>query len=138
LVALAYRYCSVPWSAAFFLIAILLTIFARLAKRVSTGILLINIAVVPFSLGIVEAYIGVKQLQGDGTRMEGTSTDGFTHADDMLGYVPNPNVSVTAKKYFGPTLVYDVVYTFDAEGLRIAPPTNTAGTRDCLYFSATP
>jgi hypothetical protein len=134
LVALAYLYCSIPWSAAFLLIAILLTIFARLAKRVSTGILLINIAAVLFSLAIVEAYIGVKQLQGDGTRMEGTSTDGFTHADDMLGYAPNPNVSVTAKEYFGPTLLYDVVYTFDAEGLRLAPPTNATGARDCLVF----
>src|SRR5262245_7691971 len=93
LVALAYRYCPVPWSVAFLLIAVLLTIFARLAKHVSTGVLLINIAAVFFALASVEAYIGVKELQGDGTRMEGTSTDGFTHADDMLGYVPNPNVS---------------------------------------------
>src|SRR4029079_12585418 len=97
LAALAFRYCPVPWSAAFLLAAVLLTIFSRLAKRAGAAVLLVNIAAVLLALALFEGYIGIQQLWGDGTRIEGTIYDGY-HADDTLGYAPDRNARLTAKK----------------------------------------
>jgi hypothetical protein len=134
LAALAFRYCPIPWSAAFLLTAVLLAIFARLAKRTGAAVLMVNIAAVLLALVIFEGYIGIEQLRGDGTRMEGTITDGFVHADDMLGYAPDRNTRVTARKYYSDTLLYDVVYSIDGQGLRIAPTADQRGLSECVVF----
>ncbi len=134
LAALAFRYCPVPWSAVFFLTAVLLAIFARLAKRTGSDALMVNLAAVFLALASFEGYIGIKQLRGDGSRIEGTIYDEF-HADDMLGYAPNPNAQLTAIKYYGDTLLYDVVYSIDEQGLRVAPPADkTTPLSGCLVF----
>ena len=122
LAALAFRYCPVPWAAAFLLAAILLVIFARTAKNTRAAVQMVNIAAAVIALAIFESYIGIEQLRGDGTRMAGTITRGFTHVDDTLGYAPNRNTHVTAKKYYGHKVLYDVIYSIDEQGLRIAPP----------------
>src|SRR5215470_13488876 len=91
LAALAFRYCPVPWSAAFLLAAVVLAIFAPLAKRTGAAVLMVNIAAVLLAIAIFEGYIGIEQLRGDGTRIAGTITNGFVHADDNLGYAPDRN-----------------------------------------------
>jgi len=137
LITLACVYCPVPWSAAFFLIAVLVAIFACLAKRTAAAVLMVNIAAVLTAVAIFEGYIGIEQLRGDGTRMAGTITrksPKFKDPDDALGYAPRRNVRVTAKKYYGDTLIYDVVYSIDGWGLRIEPPANLAGQHRCVVF----
>ncbi len=134
LAALAFRYCPVPWAAAFLLAAILLVIFARTAKSTRAAVQMVNIAAAVIALAIFESYIGIEQLRGDGTRMAGTITRGFTHVDDTLGYAPNRNTHVTAKKYYGHKVLYDVIYSIDEQGLRIAPPRDQTSISACIVF----
>ena len=118
-----------------FLTAVLFANVVRSTMRTGLSVLMVNIAAVLLALAIFEGYIGIVQIRGDGTRMAGTINDGFTHADDMLGYAPDRDARVTARKYYGETLLYDVVYTIDGQGLRIAPPVDkTAPKSGCLVF----
>src|SRR5262249_13119229 len=129
LAALAFRYCPVPWSAGFLLTAVLLGVFACFAKGTAAAALMVNLAAVPLALAMFESYLGITQLYGDRTRIEGNIYDGF-HKDDTLGYAPNQNARLTAREYYGDTVLYDVVYSIDGQGLRIAPPVDQ-GVRAC-------
>jgi hypothetical protein len=102
-------------------------------RRKGWTFICINVAAVICALALFDIYLGHRQAEGDGTRMEGSVVDGFTHRDDLLGYAPFPNARVTAKKLYGDSVIYDVVYTTDRHGLRItAPP--AADARECLVF----
>jgi hypothetical protein len=58
-------------------------------------------AAIFFGLGAFEAYLGIEQHMGDGTRMEGSITEGFTRPDDILGYAPQRGSHITARKFYG-------------------------------------
>lgn len=66
-------------------------------------------------------------------RKEGTMT---WASDDVLGYTAPKGVALTEAKYYQGKKLYDVVYTMDANGLRISsPPLHGAkGTRGCILF----
>jgi hypothetical protein len=125
LAAIAVIYCPIPWSAAFLLLAILILIFARLDKGDRTAALVVNIAFVVFAIASFEGYLGLKQLRGDGTRIEGNLYSKY-HIDETLGYAPNPNEILTALKFYRDTQLYDDVYCCDAHWLRQAPPMEKA------------
>src|SRR4051812_8914601 len=74
------------------------------------------------ALAAFEGYLAHQQSQGDGTRLEGSITVGFTHADDVVGYAPDPSARVTARKLYNDDVIYDVVYTIGRDGMRVAPP----------------
>lgn len=136
-VVLAIRYCPVPWSAVLLACALMLMVVlivrAR-AVRTTTQIVIINAAAALVALSVFEAYLGVQQIQGDGTRMEGSVTDNYTVSDDVLGYAPKKSGRYTARKYYGNTLLYDVVYTIGADGLRISPANNETIGGGCIIF----
>jgi hypothetical protein len=132
--ALAIAYCPAPWSAVLLSAAALLVAYAVTAKRTAAKVALANIGAVCFALALFEAYLAHEELRGDGTRLEGSITEGFTHLDDVLGYAPDASARVTARKLHGDTLVYDVVYTIGPDGLRIAPPASDATLHGCVVF----
>ncbi|MBS0548601.1 MAG: SGNH/GDSL hydrolase family protein [Proteobacteria bacterium] len=105
-----------------------------LRRRKTAAVVLVNVAAVVAAVGGVEVYLTQQPpANGDGTRMEGSITKGFTHSDDVLGYAPNASAQVTAKKFFENTQIYDVTYTIDANGLRVVPA-HAAGVKDCIIF----
>jgi hypothetical protein len=52
----------------------------------------------------------------------------------ILGYRPRKNTVVDSRKYFKDELVYDVTYSIDANGLRIAPPVTPGSGERCILF----
>jgi hypothetical protein len=134
LAVLAIRFCSVPWSAALLAAAIALALSAWRTRGDRARLVMIYLAAILAPLAAFEAYLGLRQAEGDGTRLEGTITLGFVHPDDVLGYAPDANARVTARKFHGNELIYDVVYTTDKDGLRVGPPTSVAASGTCLVF----
>ncbi len=131
---LAVEYCPVPWSAVFVTAALPFLLLGLQAQRAAATALMINSAAVCCAFGLVEGYLGFQQLRGDGTRMEGSITEGFTRTDDVLGYGPERSVRVTARKLYGNIPLYDVVYTIGDDGLRIAYPANATPISGCIVF----
>jgi hypothetical protein len=122
------------FSIALFALAAVLVLFGWSGRRRRgwTSIC-ISAAAVVSAVALFDIYLGHRQAEGDGTRMEGSIVNGFTHRDDLLGYAPYPNVRVTAKKLYGDSVIYDVAYTTDRHGLRITAPA-AADIRECVVF----
>ncbi len=55
-------------------------------------------------------------------------------ADDNLGYAPLANTQVNGRRSVGEELLYDVVYTIDANGLRMTPAYRGDGIPGCILF----
>lgn len=127
-------YCPVPWSPALLATAALLALAAWSASGAGVKILLANLAAVLVALAAFEGYLGYQSALGDGTEMEGTITEGFTHPDDALGYAPDAGRHVTARKRYGDSVLYDVVYTIGPDGLRVTPPTSGSPETSCIVF----
>jgi len=121
------------WLVALPIISVLLLLLALFSKSRRRALVLAQVAATVFGLGVFEAYLAFQKAAGDGTRMEGTITAGFKHSDDLLGYAPNKDTRVTARKFHGNSLIYDVAYTIGPNGLRISPPAKAAG-RGCMIF----
>ncbi|SKA30211.1 hypothetical protein SAMN02745126_04908 [Enhydrobacter aerosaccus] len=102
-------------------------------RRPLGAAVLVNLAAIFVALGLAEAYLDRQEAAGDGTRLEGSIVNGFTRPDDLLGYAPEPNASVTARKLFGDTVLYDVTYTTNAHGLRITADA-LPDARACVVF----
>jgi hypothetical protein len=124
----------VTFSIIFFVVAFLLAFVAWINRRRGrSAATFINIAAAVFALGAFEAYLAHQDAAGDGSYMQGTITDGFVHRDDLLGYAPAPSARVTARKLYGDSVLYDVVYTTDANGLRITAPAS-GSAKECVLF----
>jgi hypothetical protein len=134
LVALAIRFCPIPWSAVLLGAAIALAILAWRTRSDKARLVMIYLAAILAPLAVFEAYLGLQPAESDGTRMEGSITAGFVHRDDVLGYAPDANAKVTSRKFHGNELIYDAVYTMDNDGLRVGPPSSAAATGACLIF----
>ncbi len=102
-------------------------------RRKGWTFICVNVAAIVFAVALFDSYLGHKQAEGDGTRMEGSIVGGFTHRDDLLGYAPARNAHVTARKLYGDSIIYDVTYTTDRHGLRITVPP-AIGARECVVF----
>lgn len=124
----------VTFSIALLVVALGLVLLAWiLRQRRPWAFVCVNLAAVVGALTLFEFYLEQQQVEGDGTRLEGSITDGFTHRDDVLGYAPKANAHVTARKLYGNSPIYDVVYTTNANGLRVtAAPAAVA--KKCIVF----
>jgi hypothetical protein len=115
--------------------ALLLGLLAWLLRRSSLTYLFTNLATACFAVALFEAFLAIENSSaGDGTRIEGTINDNFTRPDDTLGYLPNKNAKVTARKLYENSILYDVVYTIGADGLRVSPPHNSDTSTGCAIF----
>ena len=91
---------------------------AVVTKREGLRALWVNIAVVSFMLGAIEGYLWT---QGPAERQMEYSEE-FFMADDALGYKPAAARRIGHRAYGGDQLLYEVTYTLDGHGLRIASP----------------
>ncbi|MBS0521156.1 MAG: hypothetical protein JSR90_20810 [Proteobacteria bacterium] len=122
------------YSIALLAIALALTALAWIGRRRrGWAVVLANVAAVFAALGLVEIHLDSQKDPGDGTRLEGSITKGFTHPDDVLGYAPAANARVTARKLYGDKVLYDVTYTTDAHGLRVSAPA-LPDVHSCVLF----
>jgi hypothetical protein len=105
---------------------------AVVTKREGLRALWVNIAVVSFMLGAIEGYLWT---QGPAERQMEYSGE-FFMADDALGYKPAAARRIGHRAYGGDQLLFDVTYTLDGHGLRIAsPPASERGdTLPCVAF----
>lgn len=53
---------------------------------------------------------------------------------EHLGYAPEPRTRVNGRRARGGEIFYDVIYTIDADGLRVAPPHVASDDPECLLF----
>lgn len=127
-------YCPAAWSAAIAAVGALLITASTKARRESAKLILVNLAAVSIALAAFEGYLYHQAQLGDGTRIEGTIVEDFTSPDDVLGYRPKKGSRVTARKLHGDTVIYDVVYTISADGLRVAPPAVSNPPARCVVF----
>ncbi len=97
----------------------------------------LNIAFLFLVIAAVEGY-AQWSLSSDPTRVRKEIIRGgkrFDQKDEVLGYAPIPNQTARVTKTKGSEIIFDVTFTIDADGLRIAPP--SAPVRDCpslLFF----
>lgn len=93
-----------------------------------------NLGFVVLALVIAELYSAVTPQNTNDIRTEGSITKGYYTSSDILGYTAKKGISVTARKFKGDELVFDVVYTIDENGLRVSPPTGAGDGRPCILF----
>jgi len=105
---------------------------AFLTSRPWFRALLVNLAVIAFTLGAVEGYFFWKEPPE--RQME--YSESFFEADEVLGYKPASAKTITHRTYGNRELLYSVNYTINAEGLRVASPLKTAiaPTQHCVAF----
>lgn len=106
---------------------IMLSYAAVISRRETFRALCVNLAVVIFTFGAIEGYFWTREPLE--RQME--YSEEFFVADDVLGYKPAPEKRIEHRSYGGNRLLYDVTYTLDDQGLRIASPL-TIGSKDTL------
>jgi hypothetical protein len=126
------KYFSIPfiWIALAWLGAFVcgLVLFPR-AKVVWVGLAIVTCTLAGLEgLFWVSEHWAFKDIRSEGT-MKWVS-------DDVLGYVAPKGVALTEAKYYRGKKLYDVVYTMDANGLRISSPPQygAKGNRGCVMF----
>jgi hypothetical protein len=97
--------------------------------------ILFNLGIVACLLAALEVYFRVNQY------VPPIVTDGFSVPDDVLGWAPAKGIEAHAVKQgpagllHGPKgLLYDVTYTIDSDGLRVAPPWRKDGLAGTVLF----
>ncbi|MGV7220922.1 MAG: hypothetical protein ACQ9MH_05315 [Nitrospinales bacterium] len=93
--------------------------------------LLINIAVVFFTLSVFEAYWREGSVEKPPEKI---ITYGFYKSDDVLGYRAAKNFQANAKLEHKSEMIYDVTYTLNSNGLRKAPPFINTNNQPCILF----
>ena len=113
--------------------AVIMSSYAAIVTtRERVRALWVNIAVVSFMLGAIEGYLWT---QGPAERQMEYSEE-FFMADDALGYKPAAARRIGHRAYGGDQLLYEVTYTVDGHGLRIASPPSSkrAELLPCVAF----
>ena len=126
--ALPFFWISVAWAGLFLWLT-----FAT--RHGNAKAVFFNLAVVCATLAVLEAYLDRKP-QVSSRRSEGGYTERYFDKtrSPVLGYRPRKDIQVDSRKYRGDELIYDVVYTIDANGLRLAPPVAPSGGQRCIIF----
>ncbi|HKC92755.1 MAG TPA: hypothetical protein VKB81_01915 [Nitrospira sp.] len=110
---------------------IMLSYAAVISKREGFRALWVNLAIIVFTFGAIEGYFWT---QGPLERQMEYSEEFFV-ADDVLGYKPAEDKRIGHRSYGGDRLLYEVTYTLDNQGLRIASPlTSKHETLPCIAF----
>jgi len=127
LVTTAFRFLQSPWVAAAAIVAITFGVLAYISRNSLVRAIWVNLAVVAATLAAFEFYLLSSEGDSPQERFEGTYTTDYYTGHDVLGYGPARNLSATVKRYVDDELIYDLVYTIDSNGLRVAP--RAAGSR---------
>lgn len=128
---LPWIFIAICWSSLF----IILTLRSNTPARKGVWF---NLAVIVVLFGVLEiyAYLGYRGGKGyfvyNEVRYEGGYMEGYFVSNDILGYGPDKDRSITSKKFHGDKQVYDVTYTIGKDGLRITPPGSSYYNDECI------
>jgi len=92
------------------------------------------VAVVMIVLCGFELYASTWVLEDAFFRNERSYSSGYRVGDQLLGAVPVRGVMATSRSTSSGTLLYDVVYSIDPNGLRKSPPVRSEPPRGCVAF----
>jgi len=104
--------------------------FARNAQSSAAKTLFYNLAVFLLCIGLLEA--GASVLRPNHERTE--YSQNYYDLDDILGFAPKKNTSVSCRKYLDRRLLYDISYTINKDGLRAAPLCRGIGCKNSILF----
>ena len=86
-------------------------------------------------LGAAEFYMGFAPvLRFSPLVAEGGRMAQYMIPHDLLGYGPVKDRATSLQRYLKDELVFDVTYTIDEHGLRIAPPHEAGPDEGCILF----
>lgn len=132
--AAALKFLPVPYFWIFIAWLVVFGAAARSTGNRSRQALGFNAAFVCLALAATELYLSAGEPVSYHSRLEVRYPDGYIVEDDVLGYVPAPNAVAHTTAHWDGTPLYDVVYTIDADGLRIAPSHEPRDGDGCLLF----
>lgn len=95
-------------------------------------VLYANLALLALGVGAIETAFAVLMTRRDAR--EARFPPGYFQLDDDFGGAPVKSSHARVRKWHDSTLVYDVTYTFGANGLRQAPPDRGANPAACVLF----
>ena len=110
-----------PWTLTLILWALISSLAAYFAQYSVVRAVWVNIAVVLFALGGTEAWFVAQEEKWRQGRYEGGFEYNHPIDHQVLGYGPTVNQKASSRKYIDNELVFDVIYTIDADGLRLTP-----------------
>jgi hypothetical protein len=122
-----------------FVLFITLLLLAKASNNTTLKAILFNASFVFLGTGIFETYLQNKNTTNTNIAiMEAvkvTTPPGFYEMDDVLGYIPKKGMIVPTTSYYKDKLLYNVIYTIDANGHRITPSyTKTEDAKSILFF----
>ena len=120
-----YLYISLFWLLYF-------TFLTWNAKKSGYKAIWFNLSFIILVFALIEIY-STLSLHGwiQGFKFEGSYTQNYFTADDILGYAPNKGITVNSKLSIKGKQYYDVAYTINDKGLRISPPSDR---HRCVLF----
>lgn len=104
-------------------------VVASSARSTLTRVIALNAAFVFLVPGLFEVYLGSGQPRSDPDIPEDHRV-----RDDTLGYRLKEDTRTHVALWLGDDLIYDVVYTTMANGLRLAPPATGGEDALCVLF----
>lgn len=127
--ALCLRFAPVPWIWIGWGWTSVLVVAASHARSTWLRAILVNVALLTAVVAGAETYLTLRPPPHT------VFSDGYMVEDDALGTAPARNAKGHSIGYEHGKVAYDVTYTIDADGLRIAPPLKTATpTSSVLFF----
>jgi hypothetical protein len=101
---------------------------ARKIKGPTTRAMVFNVAVLTVLLSGTETYLTFHKP------VRRVFSDGYFLPDDDLGTAPARGIVGHSTEYEHGKLAYDVTYTIDSDGLRVAPPVTVAAPASVLFL----
>ena len=124
-----------PWGWVAGLWALTAVLAAVLARGVWLRLCAIMLATALFTLGAVEGWMISQVAAGPAERFEGRYTKDYYTGHDLFGYAPTKDGQFTVRRFVDDEVVYDTVYSINAQGLRVSPiPTGNAARENVLFF----
>ena len=90
--------------------------------------LLLNASVTAVAFAAAEAYLSLQEAKPP------IYSDGYRIKEDVLGFVPIKGIQAHSSRFERGVKLYDVAYTIDSKGLRVAPPVKHGGLAGCILF----
>ncbi len=112
---------------------VVLALIARKSKRSAIRIGSAYLAAAVFAFGVAEAYLWSEDT-GAQLNIRSLAAEKYIIPDDVLGYRPSPNNQGHAVKEANGARLYDVIYSIDSSGLRIAPPHDPDASEAILFM----
>lgn len=111
-----------------------LFMIALASKKSWLQVVAVNLSAAILAVSIYEFHLARSISSGDGTRIEGSILEDFIRPDEMLGYRPRAGLRVSASKWLGDKVIYDVFYTINEHGFRVTSTPEQSGQFQCVIF----